>query len=108
VHIDIDPAEIHKNKHAHIPLCAGAAMLTWVGWVLIIFGVKCEALPTSIAHQHRPSRRSQEHACAHPDMCRCVTGRGKCCCCIEWTEIFAVDVTTLLTLHVGLHVMPVM
>ena len=25
VHIDIDPAEIHKNKHAHIPICAGAA-----------------------------------------------------------------------------------
>lgn len=23
VHIDIDPAEIHKNKHAHIPICAG-------------------------------------------------------------------------------------
>jgi acetolactate synthase-1/2/3 large subunit len=22
VHVDIDPAEIHKNKHAHIPLCA--------------------------------------------------------------------------------------
>eukprot|EP00877_Chromochloris_zofingiensis_P001540 jgi/Chrzof1/11387/Cz05g34270.t1 len=22
VHIDIDPAEIHKNKHAHIPICA--------------------------------------------------------------------------------------
>jgi acetolactate synthase-1/2/3 large subunit len=22
VHIDVDPAEIHKNKHAHIPLCA--------------------------------------------------------------------------------------
>jgi hypothetical protein len=27
VHIDIDPAEIHKNKHAHIPICAG-------GWVM--------------------------------------------------------------------------
>lgn len=28
VHIDIDPAEIHKNKHAHIPVCAdtGAAL----------------------------------------------------------------------------------
>jgi hypothetical protein len=23
VHIDVDPAEIHKNKHAHIPICAG-------------------------------------------------------------------------------------
>lgn len=23
VHIDIDPAEIHKNKEAHIPICAG-------------------------------------------------------------------------------------
>lgn len=22
VHIDIDPAEIHKNKEAHIPMCA--------------------------------------------------------------------------------------
>ena len=22
VHIDVDPAEIHKNKHAHIPVCA--------------------------------------------------------------------------------------
>ena len=22
VHIDIDPAEIHKNKHAHIPICS--------------------------------------------------------------------------------------
>jgi thiamine pyrophosphate-dependent acetolactate synthase large subunit-like protein len=22
VHIDVDPAEIHKNKHAHVPLCA--------------------------------------------------------------------------------------
>lgn len=22
VHVDIDPAEIHKNKEAHIPLCA--------------------------------------------------------------------------------------
>lgn len=22
IHIDVDPAEIHKNKHAHIPLCA--------------------------------------------------------------------------------------
>jgi acetolactate synthase-1/2/3 large subunit len=22
VHIDVDPAEIHKNKHAHIPICA--------------------------------------------------------------------------------------
>jgi thiamine pyrophosphate-dependent acetolactate synthase large subunit-like protein len=25
VHIDIDPAEIDKNKTAHIPICAGAA-----------------------------------------------------------------------------------
>ncbi|GMH42623.1 hypothetical protein BSKO_10542 [Bryopsis sp. KO-2023] len=25
VHIDIDPAEIHKNKTAHIPMCADAA-----------------------------------------------------------------------------------
>ena len=24
VHVDIDPAEIHKNKTAHIPLCADA------------------------------------------------------------------------------------
>lgn len=24
VHIDIDPAEIDKNKTAHIPICAGA------------------------------------------------------------------------------------
>jgi thiamine pyrophosphate-dependent acetolactate synthase large subunit-like protein len=24
VHIDIDPAEIHKNKTAHIPICSGA------------------------------------------------------------------------------------
>lgn len=24
VHIDIDPAEIHKNKHAHVPVCADA------------------------------------------------------------------------------------
>lgn len=23
VHIDIDPAEIHKNKAAHIPICSG-------------------------------------------------------------------------------------
>lgn len=23
VHVDIDPAEIHKNKHAHIPICSG-------------------------------------------------------------------------------------
>jgi acetolactate synthase-1/2/3 large subunit len=23
VHIDIDPAEINKNKEAHIPVCAG-------------------------------------------------------------------------------------
>jgi acetolactate synthase-1/2/3 large subunit len=22
VHIDVDPAEIHKNKHAHVPVCA--------------------------------------------------------------------------------------
>lgn len=22
IHIDIDTAEIHKNKHAHIPICA--------------------------------------------------------------------------------------
>jgi acetolactate synthase-1/2/3 large subunit len=22
IHVDIDTAEIHKNKHAHIPLCA--------------------------------------------------------------------------------------
>jgi len=22
VHIDVDPAEIHKNKHAHVPLCS--------------------------------------------------------------------------------------
>jgi len=22
VHVDIDPAEIHKNKHAHVPICA--------------------------------------------------------------------------------------
>ncbi len=27
VHIDIDPAEIHKNKHAHIPICAGACRI---------------------------------------------------------------------------------
>lgn len=26
VHIDIDPAEIHKNKHAHIPVCADAGV----------------------------------------------------------------------------------
>jgi thiamine pyrophosphate-dependent acetolactate synthase large subunit-like protein len=25
VHIDIDPAEIDKNKTAHIPICAGEA-----------------------------------------------------------------------------------
>lgn len=25
VHIDVDPAEIHKNKHAHIPICAGVS-----------------------------------------------------------------------------------
>lgn len=24
VHVDVDPAEIHKNKTAHIPLCADA------------------------------------------------------------------------------------
>jgi acetolactate synthase-1/2/3 large subunit len=22
VHVDVDPAEIHKNKHAHVPICA--------------------------------------------------------------------------------------
>jgi acetolactate synthase-1/2/3 large subunit len=27
VHIDIDPAEIHKNKHAHIPICAGRRVM---------------------------------------------------------------------------------
>jgi acetolactate synthase-1/2/3 large subunit len=27
VHIDVDPAEIHKNKHAHIPICAGGSLL---------------------------------------------------------------------------------
>jgi TPP-dependent trihydroxycyclohexane-1,2-dione (THcHDO) dehydratase len=27
VHIDIDPAEIHKNKHAHIPICAGTVLV---------------------------------------------------------------------------------
>lgn len=26
VHVDIDPAEIHKNKFAHIPLCADVAL----------------------------------------------------------------------------------
>ena len=25
VHIDIDPAEIHKNKAAHVPVCCGEA-----------------------------------------------------------------------------------
>jgi glyoxylate carboligase len=24
IHVDIDPAEIHKNKTAHIPVCSGA------------------------------------------------------------------------------------
>eukprot|EP00775_Hariotina_reticulata_P003113 gene3113-3390_t len=29
VHIDIDPAEIHKNKHAHIPICAAVSSASW-------------------------------------------------------------------------------
>ena len=31
VHIDIDPAEIHKNKHAHVPVCADSRQALQVG-----------------------------------------------------------------------------
>lgn len=35
VHVDIDPAEIHKNKHAHIPICSGALFVCVCGRVRV-------------------------------------------------------------------------
>lgn len=32
VHIDIDPAEIHKNKEAHVPICADVKPALQVGF----------------------------------------------------------------------------
>jgi len=31
IHIDIDPAEIHKNKTAHIPICSGERFVFFWG-----------------------------------------------------------------------------
>lgn len=48
VHIDVDPADIHKNKHAHIPICAGAlSALTVSGrgpWVVSMI-ITCASMP---------------------------------------------------------------
>lgn len=47
VHVDIDPAEIHKNKHAHIPICAGRPLVASEvkGWGRCV-GVSMAALDT--------------------------------------------------------------
>lgn len=44
MHIDIDPAEISKNKHAHIPICADT------GTALRMLNKALEARPVDKSH----------------------------------------------------------
>jgi acetolactate synthase-1/2/3 large subunit len=68
IHIDIDPAEIGKNKHVDVPIVGDIkAVLTEMMAGLAKKNV-CEAWQKKIKHwrQHHPLRYGKENGCLHP------------------------------------------
>ena len=68
IHIDIDPAEIGKNKHVDVPIVGD--MKTVIGDMIAGLTKKnaCDAWQKKIKHwkQHHPLRFGKDNGCLHP------------------------------------------
>ncbi len=68
IHIDIDPAEIGKNKHVDVPIVGDIKAVLTDMMAGLAKKNACEAWQKKIKHwrQHHPLRFGKENGCLHP------------------------------------------
>jgi len=68
IHIDIDPAEIGKNKHVDVPIVGDIKAVLTDMMTGLVKKNACEAWQKKIKHwrQHHPLRFGKENGCLHP------------------------------------------